>query len=50
MRRDRDGERKQVTNRETVLWGKLDVLQVTVTELVRTVAKMEGKLENHRDQ
>lgn len=49
LEKDREEGRQATTQRETVLWSKLDNLQSTVTELVKTVAKLEGKLENKKD-
>jgi len=46
LEKDRGESRESASARETVLWIKLDTLQITVTELVREVAKLQGKIEN----
>lgn len=48
---EREFEKKEIRDaeKETSLWAKINSIQDTCTQVLQSVARLEGKLDNKRD-
>lgn len=49
LQQDRKESTERAQRTETVLWAKLDAMQLAMVEMVREVAKLQGMIENKRN-
>lgn len=47
LRKDHEAHKEAQSNKDQAVWKKLDYFQLTMSEAVKTLSRIEGKLEGH---